>query len=154
MIKVVFICLGNICRSPMAQVVFQDEVAKAGLSHVIEIDSAATSSWEEGNPTHPGTRQKLAQVGLSCDGLVSRPLHLNDGQADYLIGMDQTNITDIKQQLGPHIKGQVKRLLDYTDQARDIADPWYTGDFEQTYQDVRLGCQALLAYLIEQEKLS
>ena len=96
MVKVLFVCLRNICRSPMAEAVFRDMVEKENLSEKIKIDSAATSSWEHGNPVHYGTREKLAEVGISVEGMYSRPLNDNDLMADYIVGMDDSNIDNIK----------------------------------------------------------
>ena len=96
MVKVLFVCLGNICRSPMAEAIFRDMVEKEGLSEKILIDSAATSSWEHGNPVHSGTRKELAKVGIGVEGMYSRILNDNDLDADYIVGMDDSNIENIK----------------------------------------------------------
>lgn len=153
MIKVIFVCLGNICRSPMAEAVFTSLVKEKGLSDRIIIDSAATSSWEHGNPVHSGTRERLAKENISVNGMYSRPLTENDLSADYLIGMDQQNIGNIKRFAGNDFTGEIKLLLQYANREDEIADPYYTGDFETTYQDVLQGCQGLLDYLIENHSL-
>ena len=142
--KVLFVCLGNICRSPMAEAVFRKMVEDENLSDKIFIDSAATSSWENGNPVHHGTRKRLAKEGIGVDGMFSRILNDNDLTFDYIIGMDESNISNIKKFLNNRFNGEVKMLLEYAGEKREIADPYYTGDFEATYNDVYKGCKALL----------
>lgn len=142
--KVLFVCLGNICRSPMAEAVFRKMVEDENLSDKIFIDSAATSSWEHGNPVHHGTRKRLAKEGIGVDGMFSRILNDNDLTFDYIIGMDESNISNIKKFLNNRFHGEVKMLLEYAGEKREIADPYYTGDFEATYNDVYKGCKALL----------
>ena len=142
--KVLFVCLGNICRSPMAEAVFRKMVEDENLSDKIFIDSAATSSWEHGNPVHHGTRKRLAKEGIGVDGMFSRILNDNDLTFDYIIGMDESNISNIKKFLNNRFNGEVKMLLEYAGEKREIADPYYTGDFEATYNDVYNGCKALL----------
>lgn len=148
--KVLFVCLGNICRSPMAEAIFRDMVDKAGLTDCFEIDSAATSSWEIGNPVHHGTRNKLKEVGISTKGMTARKLTKGDyAQFDYIIGMEQENIRNILKIVERNDSEKVFRLLDLSKRPRDIADPWYTGDFETTYQDVLEGCTDLLAHILK-----
>lgn len=151
MIKVVFVCLGNICRSPMAEVIFKDLVKLHGLSDIIQVDSAATSSWEHGNPVHPGTQAILDKIGLSSEGLTSRPLAPTDFDAEFIIGMDDQNIIDIKQMTGKQSKAMITKLLYFTGENRDIADPYYTGDYDQTYKDVLAGTLALLEFILNQD---
>ena len=147
MIKVLFICHGNICRSTMSQSVFQHMVDQAGLSNEFYIDSAATSREEIGNPPHHGTQRKLRQAGIPCVHHRARQMR-KDGydQFDYIIGMDTWNIRNINRIIGNgDPDGKVCKLLDFTDRrGADIADPWYTGNFDETYRDVKEGCEALL----------
>lgn len=148
MIRVLFVCLGNICRSPMAEVVFRHKVADAGLSAAISVASAATSNWEEGNGPHEGTVAQLKAHGLPSHGLISRPLTAADfSQFDYLIGMDQQNVRDMQKIAPKGMEGKCYRLLAFTGKEKDIADPWYTHDFDQTYKEVDEGTSALLNYL-------
>lgn len=147
MIRVLFICHGNICRSTMAQSVFQHMVDEAGLSDQFYIDSAATSREEIGNPPHHGTQRKLRQTGIPCVPHRARQMRRDEyGQFDYIIGMDTWNIRNIGRITGNgDPDGKVGKLLDFTERkGEDIADPWYTGNFDETYRDVKEGCEALL----------
>ena len=151
MIRILFVCHGNICRSPMAQFVLQDEVDRRGLTGEFFIASAATSGEELGNPVHPGTRRKLAAHGISCAGKTAVQLKRADyARYDLLLGMDGRNLANMHRILGEDPQGKIRRLLDFTDAPRDIADPWYTGDFDAAYNDVRAGCTALLGHLCPQ----
>ncbi len=153
MIKVLFVCLGNICRSPMAEAVFRDMVEKRGLSSCFVIDSAGTSSWEVGNPVHHGTRNKLNEVGISTKGMRARHLEKGDlNKFDYIVGMEKENIKNILRIFEKKESPKVFRLLDLCENPRDIADPWYTGDFETTYREVLEGCEALLAHILNSQK--
>lgn len=155
MIKIMFVCLGNICRSPMAEFVFKDLVKKHHLEDKFIINSAATSNEEYGNPVHPGTRNKLAQYNISVAGKTSVQLKKADYQKyDYIIAMDASNLRNIFRIVGNDNENKVSRLLDFANENRDIADPWYTGNFDQTYDDIYLGCQELLKYLITKYNLS
>ncbi len=148
MTSILFVCLGNICRSPMAEFVFRDLVQKRGLGDRFHIASAATSAEELGNPVHPGTRRRLAQEGISTAGKTAVQLTRRDyGRYDLLIGMEQRNLSAMLRILGGDPQGKVRRLLDFTGSPRDISDPWYTGDFDRTYDDVWEGCLGLLEYL-------
>ena len=148
MIKVLFVCHGNICRSPMAEYVMKHLVAQRGIKANFFIDSAATSTEEIGNGVHQGTRRKLAEVGIPCGNHRARQLTRQDYKRfDLLIGMDGANRRNMIRMLGGDPEGKVHLLLDFSDQPRDIADPWYTGNFDETYDDIAEGCRALLQYL-------
>ena len=154
MIKVLFICLGNICRSPMAEFVFRDMVQKRGLADRFHIASAATSSEELGNPVHRGTTEKLKEYGISTKGKYAVQLKKKDYQEyDYLIGMEYRNIRGIQRIIGSDSEHKVSMLLDFTGNPRDIADPWYTGNFDKTYDDILQGCEGFLNYLESQNLL-
>ena len=149
MVKILFVCHGNICRSPMAEFVMKDLVSKAGLSAAYRIESAATSSEEiwngEGNPVYPPAKRKLKEHGISCDGKRARQTVKGDyGRFDYIIGMDRANYRNMLRIYGGDPEGKVSLLLDYTDRPGDVADPWYTGDFDATWRDVLEGCTGLL----------
>ena len=146
--KILFICHGNICRSPMAEFVLKALAQKAGRLSNFEIASAATSTEELGNPVYPPARQKLAEHGISCAGKTARQLTRSDyNYYDLLIGMDAANVRNIECICGPDHKKKVHLLMEYAGSVREVADPWYTGDFEQTWQDVLAGCKGLLAQL-------
>ena len=148
MTKILFVCHGNICRSPMAEFVMRDLVKKAGLASQFQIESAATSREEIGNPVYPPARRKLAEHGISCDGHTARQLTNADCEKyDFLIGMDRANLRDMHRICGGDPDGKLRLLMDYTDRPCDVADPWYTDDFEATWQDVLAGCQGLLREL-------
>ena len=145
MIKVLFVCHGNICRSPMAEFVMKDLVKKAGRDGEFDIASAATSSEEIGNPVYPQARRKLAEHGLACDGKRARQFTARDySHYDLIIGMDSANIRSLRRASGGDPEGKVRLLLSYTPHPRDVADPWYTGDFDAAWNDIYTGCQALL----------
>lgn len=146
MTKILFVCHGNICRSPMAEFIMKDLVRKAGLADRFHIGSAATSREELGNPVYPPARRKLAEHGIACAGHAARQLTAQDYENyDLLIGMDRENLRNMRRICGGDPDGKLSLLLDHTGRSRDVADPWYTGDFEATWQDVLAGCQALLA---------
>ena len=150
MIKILFTCHGNICRSPMAEFVLRDMAARRGLGDRLFVASAATSTEEIGNPVHRGTREKLREHGISTDGKRAVQLKKSDyDQYDYLLGMESWNLTNMMRILKNDPEHKVHRLLDFSDRPRDIADPWYTGNFDVTYDDVVEGCEAFLAHLEE-----
>ena len=149
MIKVLFICHGNICRSPMAEFVMKDLVKKAGLEGEFEIASAATSTEEIGNPVNPAARRKLSEHGISCAGKTARQLKKSDYACyDYLVGMDSANLRNMHRMCGGDPEEKLSLLLDWTNRPGSVADPWYTGDFEATWRDVTEGCQGLLEAVI------
>lgn len=151
MIKVLFVCHGNICRSTMAQFVFQDMVNRAGRPEDFYIDSAATSREEIGCGPHYGTVRKLNREGVPVLEHYARQMTRRDyDHYDYLIGMDSANIRNMKRIAGgdPEAEGKIFKLLEFAGKTRDIADPWYTGNFDRTYEDVREGCEALLKKLL------
>jgi protein-tyrosine phosphatase len=155
MINVLFVCLGNICRSPMAEEVFRDLLIKEDLSNKVRVDSAATSSWHIGSPPHKGTLAILNKYKISADGLVGRQLSKEDFETfDYIIGMDESNVKNIFEITGKPQHPKIIRLLDLTDHNKDVPDPYYTGDFEETYKLVSEGCHALLEKISNEQNLT
>ena len=145
MTRILFICHGNICRSTMAEFVLKDLVRKAGRENDFFIDSKATSTEEIGNPPHPGTVRKMHQVGIPMKPHRASQMKKSDYEDfDLILGMDSWNIRNILKITGGDSEGKVHMLLDYTNHPRDIADPWYTHNFDETYNDVLEGCEALL----------
>lgn len=148
MVKIVFICHGNICRSPMAEFVLKDMVKKCGVAHDFFIESRATSTEEIGNGVHHGTTRKLAQYGISTAGKTAIQLRKSDYEKyDYLICMDSWNVRNTMRIIGSDKDGKVTKLLSFAGEGGDIADPWYTGNFDDTYDDVLRGCEGLLREL-------
>ena len=146
MIKVLFVCHGNICRSPLGEFMMKDLVRREGLADLFEIASAATSTEEIGNPVYPPARRILAAHGLSCSGKTARQITRRDlGYYDYIILMDHNNLRNMKWMFPNEDLGNVSMLLD-----RDVADPWYTGDFEATWSDLEEGLPMLLARIREE----
>lgn len=146
--KILFVCHGNICRSPMAEFVMKDLVQKAGLTDHFYIESAATSTEEIGNEVYPPAKRKLAEHSISCKGKTARQMTRSDYQRfDLLIGMDDWNIRNMTRIAGGDPEGKIHKLLDYTARKGDVADPWYTGDFDATWRDVTEGCGELLKSL-------
>lgn len=145
MINVLFVCHGNICRSPMAEFLFRRMVEQAGLSQQIRTASAATSTEEIGNPVYPPVRRLLAGHGISTEGKTAVQLRRQDyDRYDWLVAMDTENLWGMERILGGDPAHKVFRLLDLSDHPRNIADPWYTGDFQQTWDDLMEGCTLLL----------
>ena len=148
MYKILFVCHGNICRSPMAEFIFNDMLKKRGISG-ITAQSAATSTEEIGNPVHYGTAAVLRRLGIDYSAKRARQMTRADYSAfDLLVGMDSANIRNMTRIANGDPDGKICRLLDFTDRPRDISDPWYTGDFERTLCDVTEGCEALAAHLL------
>ena len=148
MIKVMFVCLGNICRSPMAEFVLKDMVSKKGLSNEFYIKSSATSYEEIGNDIYCGARDKLIQKNIPFTKRKATRLTPGDyNKYDFIIGMEEANIRNIKRIVGEDKENKIYKLLDFSNNPRDIADPWYTGNFEVTYNDIVDGCHSFLESL-------
>lgn len=149
MIKIIFICHGNICRSPMAEFVMKDMVKKAGVSDEFLIESAATSREELGNPVYPPVRKLLGEHGISCGGHAARQMTAADyDRYDLLIGMDSANRANMMRICGGDPENKIHLLMDFTERPGDVSDPWYTRDFEKTWEDVNEGCGALFNKLL------
>ena len=143
--RILFVCHGNICRSPMAEFVMKDLVQKADLAESFHIESAATSTEEIGNEVYPPARRKLAEHGITCQGKTARQMTRHDyDRFDLLIAMDKWNIRNMTRICGGDPDGKIHMLMDYTNRPGEVADPWYTGNFDATWRDVLEGCEALL----------
>jgi len=154
MIKVLFVCHGNICRSPMAEFVMKDLVCKAGLEDKIYIESAATSTEEIGNEVYPPARRKLAEHGISCKGKTARQMTRGDyDRFDLIVGMDGWNLRNMERICGGDPEDKIHLLMDYTDRPGEVADPWYTGNFDATWRDVAEGCEGLLQWIRQDDVL-
>ncbi|MBS4900624.1 MAG: low molecular weight phosphotyrosine protein phosphatase [Clostridiales bacterium] len=147
MLKILFICHGNICRSPMAEFAMKDLVKKRGIKEKFHIESAATSTEELGNGVYPPVKALLKSKGIDCDGKTARQIRKEDyDKFDLLIGMDSANIRNMKRVFGNDRK--ISMLLDYTGHPGEVADPWYTRDFNATWEYVIRGCEGLLEYIL------
>ena len=158
MIKILFICHGNICRSPMAEFIFRRMAEERHAAHRFTVASAATSTEEirpdgTGNPVYPPARAELKKHGIDCTGKRAVQLRREDyGKYDLLVGMDRENVRNMHRILGGDPEGKIRMLMDYTSRPGDVADPWYTGDFGVTYRDIAGGCAALLEKLWKEGK--
>ena len=147
--RIVFVCHGNICRSPMAEFVFKRLALERGRSADFEVSSMAVSAEELGNPVYPPARAELLRHGISCDGKYAVQITRNDyHRFDHIICMDDSNVRYLMRILGGDPDSKVKKLLDFTPRGGDVADPWYNGNFEKTYEDVCLGCEAVYDFLV------
>ena len=154
MLDILFICHGNICRSPLAEFVMKDLTERQGLAGKFQIASAATSREELGNDIHPGTRRGLEREGIPFSSRQARQITKSDYEAyDYIIAMDRANLRNLERLLGGDPEGKFFLFLEFAGEHRDIADPWYTGNFDETYRDIKQGCTALLEFLLQQHKL-
>ncbi|MDE6945619.1 MAG: low molecular weight phosphotyrosine protein phosphatase [Anaeroplasmataceae bacterium] len=152
MIKVLFVCHGNICRSPMAEFLFKRMVEEKGVEKKFYIESAATSSEEIGNPVHYGTKKILNSLGIDCSSKTARRITAKDYTTfDYIIGMDKNNIYNLKK-LFPDEEHKIYSLLEFADVHRDIKDPWYTGNFDETYKDIMFGLNSFFQFLVINER--
>lgn len=156
MVRVLFVCLGNICRSPMAEAVFRDYVAREGLNDKIEVDSAGTGNWHVGNPPHEGTSTLLKEKGISTEGMKARQIIQEDGEKfDYIIAMDSQNLKDLRKVIAEKEGSVVTLFLDLVENApfKDVPDPYFTGNFDEVYDLVTQGCEALLERIKKEKSL-
>ena len=153
--RIMFVCHGNICRSPMAEFIMKDMVNRRGIAEAFVIASSATSTeeiWNEtGNPVYPPAREELLSMGISCEGKRAVQLKKSDyDKYDLFVGMDSMNIRNMHRILGNDPEGKIRKLMDFTGKDGDVADPWYTGNFDVTRRDICEGCEALLDYLLDE----
>lgn len=148
MISILFVCHGNICRSPMAEFVMRDKLVRAGLQDIVKVQSAATSTEEIGEDTHHGTRRILDKYNIPYTKRAARQITSRDIEDfDYIIGMDSRNMSNMRRFWGNKHQEKLSMLMEWTGISRDVADPWYTGDFQTTFEDIDAGCEALLTHL-------
>ncbi len=148
MTKILFVCHGNICRSPMAEFIMKDLVSKAGISQNFEIASAATSTEELYNPVYPPAKRKLLEHGISCEGKRARQITAKDfDYYDMIIIMDENNLRNIHRMFGNKFDSKISMMMDYTNRKGSVSDPWYSGNFEVTWQDIFDGCSGLIEKL-------
>lgn len=156
MVKVLFVCLGNICRSPMAEAVFRHLVNERGLDGQIVVDSAGTGSWHVGEPPHEGTRRILSENDIDYSGIRARQVGRRDlEEFDYIIAMDAANLSDLRRLAGPNSPAVIARLLDFVPDREkdDVPDPYYTGNFAEVYRLIRSGCEHLLDAIVRDHRL-
>ena len=148
--KIMFVCHGNICRSPMAEMIFRDMLRQRGMTERFEVCSRATSTEEIGNPVYPPAREELLRHGLTCEGKRSVQVIKQDyDRYDLLICMDQRNIQNLLRIVGADTKNKIRLLMDFTPYGGEVADPWFFGNFDRTYQQIEEGCRFLLEYLTD-----
>lgn len=151
MVKIIFVCLGNICRSPMAEFIMKDMVKKSGLESHFEIASAATSDEEHGNPVYPKAAEELKKHKISCEGKTARQIQKSDyAYYDFIVVMEKSNERDARRILGSDPQKKIVRLLDFSEKPQDIADPWFTGKFSEVYKQIKSGCEDLLMYIVNE----
>lgn len=156
MVRILFVCLGNICRSPMAEAVFRHMVEQRGLADKIEVDSAGTALWHSGKPPHRGTRKILDEKNISYEGMTARQIFQGDFKKfNYVITMDEQNMSNIKSEYEIPDSVVVRRLMEFVDNPKElnVPDPYYTGNFEYTYELIHEACEQLLEYIVEKHQI-